>query len=29
VTLEQLNATARRLFARGAPTALVLGPGTD
>jgi zinc protease len=29
LTLEQLNATARRLFARGAPLALVLGPGLD
>ena len=27
VTLEQLNDTARRLFARGAPLALVGGPG--
>jgi zinc protease len=29
LTLGQLNATARRLFARGAPLALVLGPGLD
>ena len=27
ITLEQLNDTARRLFARGAPLALVGGPG--
>jgi zinc protease len=27
VTLEQLNDTARRLFARGSPLALVAGPG--
>ena len=27
LTLAQLNATARRLFARGAPLAFVLGPG--
>jgi zinc protease len=29
LTLAQLNATARRLFERGAPLALVLGPGLD
>jgi predicted Zn-dependent peptidase len=29
LTLAQLNATARRLFARGAPLALVVGPGVD
>jgi zinc protease len=29
LTLDQINAAARRLFARGAPTALVLGPGLD
>jgi predicted Zn-dependent peptidase len=29
LTLGQLNDTARRLFARGAPLAIVLGPGLD
>jgi zinc protease len=29
LTLAQLNATARRLFARGAPLAIVLGPGIE
>ena len=29
LTLAQLNATARRLFARGAPVVIVLGPGMD
>jgi hypothetical protein len=29
LTLGQLNDTARRLFARGAPLALILGPGLD
>jgi zinc protease len=29
LTLAQLNATARRLFERGAPLAVVLGPGLD
>jgi zinc protease len=29
LTLAQLNATARRLFGRGHPLALVLGPGLD
>jgi len=29
LTLAQLNATARRLFARGSPLALVLGPGLE
>jgi predicted Zn-dependent peptidase len=29
LTLERLNATARRLFVGGAPLALVLGPGLD
>jgi predicted Zn-dependent peptidase len=29
LTLDQLNGTARRLFARGAPLALVLGPGLN
>ena len=29
LTLSQLNAAARRLSARGAPLALVLGPGVD
>jgi zinc protease len=29
LTLAQLNATAKRLSARGAPLALVLGPGLD
>ncbi len=29
LTLAQLNAAARRLFARGAPLALILGPGGD
>jgi predicted Zn-dependent peptidase len=29
LTLAQLNATARRFFERGAPLAVVLGPGLD